>query len=135
MEILVNEGERAGELDHDQSEMIRNVLEFRDLTAGEAMVPRTRVTAFDIETAPSELLRLIAESGHSRYPVYRERIDNVVGMLHAKDLLSYAASHDELDLSGGRVPLAPARRVRARDPSRLQGAQGHARRPSPHWRW
>jgi putative hemolysin len=98
VEILVNQGERLGDIDHDQAEMVRNVLEFRDLTAGEAMVPRMRVTAFDIETAPRELLRQVAESGHSRYPVYRERIDNVVGMLHAKDLLSYAASHDELDL-------------------------------------
>ena len=98
VEILVNEGERAGELDHDQAEMVRNVLEFRDLTAGEAMVPRMRVTAFDIDTAPRELLRQVAESGHSRYPIYRERIDNVIGLLHAKDLLSYAARHAELDL-------------------------------------
>ncbi len=97
VEILVNEGEAAGALDHDQSEMIRNVLDFRDLTAAEAMVPRTRVTALDVETLPSELMKLISESGHSRYPVYRDRIDNVVGILHAKDLLAYAAVHESVD--------------------------------------
>jgi putative hemolysin len=96
VEILVNEGERDGTLDHDQSEMIRNVLEFRDLTAGEAMVPRTRVTAIDATTAADELLVKIRESGHSRYPVYRERIDNVIGILHAKDLLDWTASHEKL---------------------------------------
>ncbi|MFO0571043.1 MAG: hemolysin family protein [Polyangiaceae bacterium] len=97
MEILVSEGERAGAIDPDQAEMVRNVLDFRDLTAGEAMIPRTRVTAFDIETPPEELLRRVGESGHSRYPIYKERIDNVVGILHAKDLLTYAAHHDRLE--------------------------------------
>jgi len=96
MEILVDEGERAGSLDHDQAEMVRNVLEFGELTAGQAMIPRTRVTAFDIETPPEELLHKVGESGHSRFPVYRERIDNVVGILHAKDLLSHAAHTEQL---------------------------------------
>lgn len=97
MEMLVDEGERAGSLDHDQAEMVRNVLEFGDLTAGQAMIPRTRVTAFDIETPPEELLRRVSESGHSRYPVYRERIDNVIGILHAKDLLTHAAHTEQLE--------------------------------------
>jgi CBS domain containing-hemolysin-like protein len=95
VEILVSEGERAGALDHDQAEMVRNVLDFRDLTAGEAMVPRTRVTAIDVETKVGDIFSRVAEVGHSRYPVYRERIDNVIGILHAKDLLVYAASHDD----------------------------------------
>jgi magnesium and cobalt exporter, CNNM family len=94
--ILVNAGELDGTLDHEQSEMIRNVLEFRDLTAGEAMVPRTRVTVIDVNTPPHELLLRILDSGHSRYPVYRDRVDNVIGVLHAKDLLEYAASHEKL---------------------------------------
>jgi putative hemolysin len=97
VEILVNQSEAAGALDRDQSQMIRNVLDFRDLTAGEAMVPRTRVTAFDIEMLPSEVMRKIAESGHSRFPVYRDRIDNVIGILHAKDLLAYGANHESVD--------------------------------------
>jgi putative hemolysin len=97
VEILVNEGERAGAIDHDQAEMVRNVLEFRDLTAGEAMVPRTQVTALDVGTPVPELLQKIADIGHSRYPVYRDRIDNVVGILHAKDLLTHAAKHEDLE--------------------------------------
>jgi CBS domain containing-hemolysin-like protein len=97
VEIIVNEGERDGSLDHEQSEMIRNVLDFRTLTAGDVMVPRTRVSGIDIGTPSSDLLDVISQSGHSRYPVYRERVDNVVGILHAKDLLNFVGQHGNLD--------------------------------------
>ncbi|MEZ4223875.1 MAG: hemolysin family protein [Polyangiaceae bacterium] len=92
VELLVAESEQSGVLDHEQSEMIRNVLEFRDLTAGDVMVPRTRIMAFEIDTPVDQIIREAADNGHSRYPVYRERIDNVVGVLHIKDLLT--RSHD-----------------------------------------
>ena len=77
--------------------MIRNVLDFRDLTAGEVMVPRTRVVGFDLGTEPTELLKRITESEHSRYPVYRDRIDNIVGVLHVKDLISRFAGDKGID--------------------------------------
>lgn len=91
VEMLVNEGELSGSLGHEQSEMIRNVLDFSDITAGQLMVPRTQVHAIELDTPMSEVLRVIAESEHSRYPVYRENIDNVIGVLHAKDLLPHLA--------------------------------------------
>jgi len=90
VELIVNEGELNGSLGHDQSEMIRNVLDFGDATAGELMIPRPQVTAFDIGTPIDALLRLIVESEHSRYPIYKDTIDNVVGILHAKDLLRHS---------------------------------------------
>jgi CBS domain containing-hemolysin-like protein len=92
VEMIVTEGELNGSLAREQSEMIRNVLEFGDITAGDVMVPRTQVTAFDVETPLAQALRLIAESGHSRYPVYSGSVDNVVGLLYAKDLLRHATS-------------------------------------------
>jgi putative hemolysin len=94
VEMLVNEGELSGSLGHEQSEMIRNVLDFGAITAGQLMVPRTQVHAIEIDTPISEVLHLIAESEHSRYPVYRENIDNVVGVLHSKDLLPPLARGD-----------------------------------------
>lgn len=97
VEIIVNEGEQNGSLDRDQSEMIRNVLDFKSLTAADVMVPRTRVKSFDLETPPEELLRVIAESGHSRYPVHRERVDDVLGILHAKDLLTYVTKNGSFE--------------------------------------
>lgn len=93
VEMIVTEGELNGSLAHEQSEMIRNVLEFGDVTAGQVMVPRTQVTAFPLEMALEEVLQSIAEVSHSRYPVYRGSVDNVIGILYSKDLLSAAASH------------------------------------------
>ncbi len=91
VELLVNEGEMSGALHHDQSEMIRNVLDFGDLQAGDVMLPRMQVAAISVDTEPAEVLRLAQEKGYSRYPVYRDRIDNVVGFLHIKDLVTHAA--------------------------------------------
>jgi len=92
VELMVNEGEQTGALDHEQSEMIRNVLDFRDLTAGEVMVPRTQVSAFEINVDVHVLISRVIEEEHSRYPVYREQIDNVVGILHVKDLIRHVAA-------------------------------------------
>ena len=94
VQMLVTEGELSGSLGHEQSEMIRNVLDFAAITAGELMVPRTQVQGIELDTPIAEVLALIAESEHSRYPVYRENIDNVVGVLHAKDLLPHLSRGD-----------------------------------------
>jgi putative hemolysin len=95
--LIVEDGERRGTIAHDEAEMIHNVLEFGDLTARDIMVPRTRVTSLELATDPKDLLRLIIEEKHSRYPVYDERIDNVVGILHVKDVLPHATTPDELE--------------------------------------
>lgn len=87
VEIIVNKGELTGALDHEQSEMIRNVLDFGDLTAEDVMVPRTQVTSIAADTPISNVLKIIAETQHSRYPVYQEGVDNVIGILHVKDLM------------------------------------------------
>jgi putative hemolysin len=94
VEILVNEGEMNGSLDHDQSEMIRNVLDFGDVQAGDVMLPRMQVSAISVDMPIGDVLRMASETGYSRYPVYRDRIDNVVGFLHVKDLVTRANVQD-----------------------------------------
>jgi CBS domain containing-hemolysin-like protein len=69
------------------SELIHAVFRFRDRIARDVMVPRTEVVAIEIDTPVPEILRLLAEEGHSRIPVYRENLDQVVGTLHARDLV------------------------------------------------
>ncbi|MBL9021257.1 MAG: HlyC/CorC family transporter [Myxococcales bacterium] len=86
VEYLVDEVERSGVVGAEPAEMIRNVLEFEDLRARDAMIPRTRVEAIDLATPLALVRRLVAESGHSRYPVYEDQLDNVVGLLVAKDV-------------------------------------------------
>lgn len=86
VELLVNEGELNGSLDHEQSEMIRNVLDFGELTAEELMVPRTQMDAISEAQTIQEVMAEASRSHHSRYPVFSGSIDNVVGILHIKDL-------------------------------------------------
>lgn len=97
VELIVNEGELNGSLGHEESEMIRNVLEFGDVTAGQVMLPRTQVRALSVDLPLEEALRQVADGGHSRYPVYRSSIDNMVGLVYAKDLLRAVADGDPKD--------------------------------------
>ncbi|GEJ56697.1 hemolysin family protein [Anaeromyxobacter diazotrophicus] len=97
MERVLSEWARSRGTPSDQatSELIQAVFEFRDKVARDVMVPRTEVVALDVETPVKELLRLLAEEGHSRLPVYRESLDQIVGTLHARDLVPLM-EHPEL---------------------------------------
>ncbi len=86
VELMVEEGERAGYIEEGDAELIRNVLDFGDLTTRDAMVPRKKVIAIPIDTPIEKVLQIVTESGHSRYPVYRDDIDDIFGLLYAKDL-------------------------------------------------
>jgi CBS domain containing-hemolysin-like protein len=88
VEWVVSEGEKAGAIANEPAEMIRKVLDFKDLTAREVMVPRRHILGIEVSTPLSEIVALVAREKHSRYPVYRETIDNIVGQLYAKDLFA-----------------------------------------------
>jgi putative hemolysin len=85
--------------DQSTSELIHKVFEFRDKVARDVMVPRTDVFALDLETPVPDIVRLLAEEGHSRVPVYRGSLDQVVGILHARDLVPLL-THPELIVLG-----------------------------------
>ncbi len=86
VENLIEQGEEVGSITQDHAAMLRAVLDFHDMVAREIMVPRTQMVAIDVTTPIDRVMELIIESGHSRYPVYRERADRVMGVLYAKDL-------------------------------------------------
>jgi len=77
-----------GTVDEEEQEMIENVLELRESTAGEIMTPRTDLVAVDVAADLPTVLEMIRKVGHSRIPVYEGNIDNIVGLLYAKDLLA-----------------------------------------------
>lgn len=87
--FLINIGEEEGVIEEGQSKMLSGVLEFDDTLAKEIMVPRTSMTIFSTEATLDHVLDAIAAKGHSRIPIYEEKIDNIVGILYAKDLLQY----------------------------------------------
>ncbi len=88
VEWVVSQGEKAGAMAREPAEMIRNVLDFKDLTAREVMVPRRKMEGIEVSTPLSDVVALAAGGKHSRYPVYRENIDNIVGQLYVKDLFA-----------------------------------------------
>jgi CBS domain containing-hemolysin-like protein len=78
----------ARTVDQEEQEMIENVLELREITAGEIMTPRTDLVAVDVSVDLPTVLETVRQAGHSRVPVYEENIDNIVGLIYAKDLLA-----------------------------------------------
>ena len=90
---IIDEGEQRGLISEDEGEMIQGIFSFRDTIAREIMVPRTDTVYAEAETKLPEIIQSIIESGHSRIPIYQDNIDNIIGTLHAKDLLpSWGAS-------------------------------------------
>lgn len=86
VEHILDKHEEQGALSEGHAELLMNVLEFKDTVAREVMVPRTRMIAIDAAMPMDEVVERVVQEGHSRYPVYRERLDRVEGVLHAKDL-------------------------------------------------
>lgn len=92
--VLAEVAKRQGVSDAT-SELIHRVFEFREKVARDVMVPRTDVVAVEIDTPVPEIVRILAEEGHSRMPVFRESLDQIAGVLHARDLVPLLA-HPEL---------------------------------------
>lgn len=86
------------ELNVEKEDMIRGVFTLSETTVKEVMVPRIDVSFVGIDMETSEILDRVVDSGHSRFPVFRDTIDNVVGMLYVKDMLSYLGSEKDFRL-------------------------------------
>ena len=84
---LIEVGKDDGVIEEEEKKMIRNIFEFGDTLVKEVMVPRVDMACIPSDTKLNSILRLIKKVGHSRIPVYEETIDNIIGILYAKDLL------------------------------------------------
>ena len=85
-------------LNEEKEDMIRGVVDLSDTAVKEVMIPRIDVDFIPIDMEAEELLKRVAESGHSRFPVYAESIDNVVGVLYVKDLINSFAKKEPINL-------------------------------------
>ena len=101
---MVDQAENEGGLDQRESQLIRAAIEFNDLEVSEVLVPRVDIVAAEDTVSPNELAALFAESGFSRIPIYHETIDNVVGVVHEKDLHA-ARYHGINSLEGIMSPV------------------------------
>lgn len=85
--LMVDTGSETGAIEKSQQEMIENIFEFDDNTAGDVMTHRTDVTAVESDTTVTEVAKIAVETGLSRLPVYEKDLDNIIGVLYVKDLL------------------------------------------------
>jgi putative hemolysin len=109
LKMLVETGSETGGIEKDEKEMIHGVIELGETMVHEVMVPRIGIQAIEVNDPIAEVLDMIIRAGHSRLPVYEENLDNVVGILYAKDLLPY------LKRNGGETPQIDIRKI-ARPP-------------------
>ncbi|HID88270.1 MAG TPA: HlyC/CorC family transporter [Anaerolineae bacterium] len=89
IKTLVDAGEEEGVIEENERDMIYSIFAFGDTMVREVMVPRIDIIALDVNTPLPEAVDRVIEAGHSRIPVYEGSIDNIIGLLYAKDLLAY----------------------------------------------
>ncbi len=102
LKILVETGSEQGEIEEEEKEMIHGVIELGDKAVHEVMVPRIGIRAVNVNDPLDEVIDTIVRAGHSRLPVFDESLDNIIGILYAKDLLPYlkgnGRSNGDIDL-------------------------------------
>jgi CBS domain containing-hemolysin-like protein len=86
--MLLGRATEHGEIEQEEQEMLYKVFDFADKEVADVMVPRPEVVALSIDLPPEECLAAVIESPYTRYPVYRETLDNIVGILHVRNLFS-----------------------------------------------
>ncbi|MDO4647124.1 MAG: hemolysin family protein [Eubacteriales bacterium] len=86
---IVDEAHEQGVIEENEAEMIQNIISFNETDAGDIMTHRSHVIAFDEEDLLQEVVDCMLEEGNSRYPVYHENLDNIVGILNYKDALKF----------------------------------------------
>lgn len=87
LDKLINEGEKIGAIDNHEAKMLSNFLAFANAVVKEIMIPRTEIVFVNAQSSIEELADIIISSGHTRIPIYEENIDNIVGVINAKDVL------------------------------------------------
>ncbi len=95
LKLLLYVGEQEGVVEQEEREMIHGILEMTDKSVREVMVPRVDVVAAESTDSIADVIRLIIEHGYSRIPIYEESIDNIVGVVYAKDLLRHGVHGDD----------------------------------------
>jgi CBS domain containing-hemolysin-like protein len=110
LELIVAESAEGGLLNEGEEEMILNIFDFSDRQVGQVMTPRRKVQAIPHDTPLEELRQILAASSFSRFPVYEEDLDHVVGILHLKDLVRYELHQHgpfDIDLLLRGAPAVP----------------------------
>lgn len=85
--LLLTESEEGGAIKSSEHELIQNVFEFDDRVVRQILIPRTKISAIDVEDTKEEVIQKVIDEGYSRMPVYQDSLDNVIGVIYTKDLI------------------------------------------------
>jgi magnesium and cobalt exporter, CNNM family len=88
LKMLLDASSQQGEIQHDEREMLYKVFDFADKEVSDVMVPRPEVVAVNVEMPPEQALAAVLDSPYTRYPVFRDSLDEIIGVLHVRDLFS-----------------------------------------------
>jgi magnesium and cobalt transporter len=97
-ELIEGTPESDTPISEDQRVLLANILKLRDKTVADVMVPRVDIVAIAADAPLDDVVRLIQAEAHSRYPIYRESLDDVIGMIHIKDVLAYWGTSKKFNL-------------------------------------
>jgi CBS domain containing-hemolysin-like protein len=107
LQLIVAESEEQGVLRSESGHVVQELFEFGELTAGEVMVPRVRITGIPVGATPDELRTILGSTPHTRYPIYEGDLDHVVGMYHIKDLLRLLLNGQPVTAAARSTPVVP----------------------------
>jgi CBS domain containing-hemolysin-like protein len=108
LQLIVEESEEQGALRSESSQVLQELFEFGELTAGEVMVPRVRITGIPVGAGPDDLRRILGVAPRTRYPIYEGDLDHIAGTYHIKDLLRLLLNGQPVTAAGARpAPVVP----------------------------
>ncbi|MCX8080473.1 MAG: hemolysin family protein [Bacteroidia bacterium] len=87
IKVILTESEEGGAIKPSEHELIQNVFDFDDRIVRQVMIPKNKISGLDVELGREQIVRLIIEEGFSRFPVYLGDLDNIIGIVHARDIL------------------------------------------------
>jgi CBS domain containing-hemolysin-like protein len=126
LQLIVEESERGGTLRGESGRLLQELFEFGDLTAAGVMVPRVRIVGIPVGATPEDVRRIVREHRRTRYPIYDGDLDQIVGMLHAKDLLRHMLRNENVVADGTRrLPVVPETAALDQVLNTMQVAQAH----------
>jgi len=101
---IIDVSHKSGTLEPDEQRLLHRVFEFTDAEVREVMMPRTRVVGLELSAPRDEVVSIVLENMYSRYPVYRNNIEDIVGVVHGKDLLGRLVAGESFDLASIMMP-------------------------------
>src|SRR5690606_16080198 len=87
LQYLLDKGKESGAINNSEHELIKNVIDYNERNVKNIMVPRTKIVAVELYDSAEEFINTVTEEGYSRIPIYDDNIDQIVGVVHTKDIL------------------------------------------------